>query len=124
MKKGDIVIIVVGLVSAALVYFGYQLSFDQTTSRLLVVRSEGVIVSELAIDATTQASYTVDNQYGSNTIIVNNGHVYISEATCCNQICVKDGPIEKIGQSLICLPNRVTVEIMGKSNGEVDDISY
>lgn len=124
MKKGDIVIIIIGLASAVVIYFGYQLSFDQTASRLLVLKSEGAVVTEIEIDATTQASYTVNNQYGSNTIFVDGGKVYISEATCRNQICVKDGPIENIGQSLICLPNRVTAEIMGKSNGEVDDISY
>ena len=33
---------------------------------------------------------------------------------CRNQICVNDGSISQTNQSIVCLPNRVVIEITGK----------
>ncbi|SEA02451.1 hypothetical protein SAMN02745687_01460 [Lachnospiraceae bacterium NK3A20] len=53
-----------------------------------------------------------------NVVVIRNGEVYMSEASCRNQICVNTGAIRAPGQSIICLPNRVVVEIVGDSDEE------
>ncbi|MCK8058288.1 MULTISPECIES: NusG domain II-containing protein [unclassified Fusibacter] len=126
MKKGDIIIIIAAILLAAALYLGFDLLVPQDGQREVVIKSEGVEVTRLAVDATTSASYTVENSYGDNTIYVEGLSVHMHEASCKNQVCVTDGEIDKIGQSLVCLPNRVTVEIVGKQDEEpeVDGVSY
>ena len=63
-----------------------------------------------------------------NKVIIKDGAVQITEATCHNKDCVKQGTISKVNQSIICLPNRVVVRIAPGSSessegGGVDVIS-
>lgn len=37
----------------------------------------------------------------------------MSYSDCKNQICVEDGKISRTNQSIVCLPNKVVVEITG-----------
>ena len=50
-------------------------------------------------------------ELAGNTIEIKNGKADITAATCKNQICVKHKKIEKKGESIVCLPNKVIVEI-------------
>ncbi len=46
-----------------------------------------------------------------NTVVIENGEVYVKNADCPNQICVKTGKISSSGQQIACLPNEVLVVI-------------
>ena len=41
----------------------------------------------------------------------------VSESDCPNQDCVRSGVISKPGQSLVCLPARIVIELQGGSGG-------
>lgn len=125
MKKGDWIISISVLIIALTIWGGLKLtaSFQQGDNLMLIVKSEGVVVQTLEVDATTSASYQVTNQYGYNLIWVRDGIVSIHEADCKNQLCVNYGGISKSGQSLVCLPHRVIVELKGAKALEVDAVS-
>ena len=57
-----------------------------------------------------------------NQIRIEEGTVYMEEADCPGQDCVKQGKISRGGQSIVCLPNKVTVEIRAGGQQELDDI--
>lgn len=46
-----------------------------------------------------------------NTVVIKDKTAYVKKADCKNQICVHTGKISKTGESIVCLPNKVTVEI-------------
>lgn len=48
---------------------------------------------------------------GSNRLIIQNGTAFITEASCPDKVCVRQGTIREAGQSLVCLPNKVIVTI-------------
>ena len=58
---------------------------------------------------------------GSNTLTINDGNAYISDANCPDKICVHQGKINKKGQTITCLPNKITVSI--SSNDDMDIIN-
>jgi hypothetical protein len=124
MKKGDIIIIVVVSLVSMVLWLGYSLFQSTSDQKSVVIKSEGTIVAQLPIDATTSASYVVENKYGYNEIRIEFGKVSIHSADCKNQLCVTEGFIEDPGRSLICLPNRVVVEIVGKRKDDIDVISH
>ena len=65
---------------------------------------------------------TVEKDGHTNVIVIENGTVRMESSTCKNQICVEHGRISLKGDSIVCLPNRVVVEIKGEG-GEADVIS-
>ena len=50
---------------------------------------------------------------------VKNGKIRITQASCPDKICEKTGFIGSSGQSLICVPNKITVAVVG-SDESVD----
>ena len=61
-------------------------------------------------------------ELGTNVIRVEGGVVFMHSASCRDQICVRQGEISKKGQTIICLPNKVVVEIIGKDD-KIDTIA-
>ncbi|MCH5190271.1 MAG: NusG domain II-containing protein [Oscillospiraceae bacterium] len=46
-------------------------------------------------------------------IVYGGGEIYVENSTCHDKICVNAGHLSKKGQSAVCVPNRVSVEIVG-----------
>ena len=59
---------------------------------------------------------------GTNTLVIEDGWAWMSDASCPDQLCVYQGRIQKNGQWIICLPNRVAVTIEGGEDAAWDEI--
>lgn len=59
---------------------------------------------------------------GQNLLVIRDGEAWIEEADCPDRLCVKQGHISKTGQSLICLPHKLTVTIEGGETAELDAV--
>lgn len=55
-----------------------------------------------------------------NKVIIKDGKVYMESADCPDHLCVKKGEIKYAGRSIVCLPNKVVVEISGAPADDVD----
>lgn len=85
----------------------------------------------ISVDGKHYASYPlsedreieIKNGKHSNTIKIENGSVRMLQSNCKNQICVKSGSVSRLRSSIVCLPNRVVVEIENRKGGDVDVIS-
>lgn len=95
---------------------------------LLLSRKTGAFV-EVRVDGKTVASYplNVDAEYdiagadgGVNHLIIRSGEAWVESASCPDGLCVNMGHIRYVGASVICLPNKVVVEIVGPDSGGVD----
>lgn len=52
-----------------------------------------------------------------NIVRIENGRAHMFMADCPDQLCQKQGEIEREGESIICLPNRVVAAVQG-TDGE------
>lgn len=52
-----------------------------------------------------------------NRIEIKDGRVRMLEASCPNHLCIRQGWIRFEGQSIVCLPNKVTVIVRGTDDG-------
>ena len=57
-----------------------------------------------------------------NKITIKNGHVSMSFSDCHGQDCVQQHSISRTGESIVCLPNKVMLEIQG-GKSEYDSIA-
>ena len=103
MKKGDKIIS--ACVALAALISSFAIIFSSAAGTTVIVQQNNKIVfkGSLLKDDTVKLP--------DNTVIIENGEVYMQSANCKNQICVKHKKISAKGETIICLPNRVTIEI-------------
>lgn len=109
-KRGDLILILsfllVGLLIAVFLYAARE------TGQQVTVRANGQVIAVLSLR--DDQEYPIQDASGvTNRLIIQDGAVWMERADCPDQLCVKQGKIRYAGDSIICLPNHVVVEITG-----------
>lgn len=110
MKKNDLILMAALIVIAAAAFLGVSLY-----SRISTKEPEAVVY----LDGKEQGRYplsedtTVEIRQGSsyNILQIRDGKADITEASCPDKVCVNHRPVNGQGESLVCLPNKMVVEI-------------
>ena len=93
-----------------------------------LTKKEGAYV-EVVIDGELYATYPlaipreVTLNGGTNILVIEDGKAYLSYANCPDHTCVNTGKISYNGQSIVCLPNRITIKVVSTDGGGVDFVS-
>ena len=64
--------------------------------------------------------YTGDQH---NRLVIRDGKAYVETATCPDGICADHRPIFRSGESIVCLPHRVVITVVGKDAQGVDAVA-
>ena len=86
-----------------------------------VVRmDEGGTVTEIrmALDGGTRVERTVTSNGYTLRIVLTETEAWVESSDCPSQDCVHTGHISRSGQSIVCLPARVVVQLVGGDGGE------
>lgn len=119
-KRNDIVLIIT-IVLIAGGFFVFNI-ISQEDGGTVIVKVDGNIHKEFQLSEETV--YTIDFEDGRyNTLIIKDGYAKVVEASCPDQICVNHQKIQKTGETIICLPNRVVIEIESTDTSELDAIA-
>ncbi|MDO4622036.1 MAG: NusG domain II-containing protein [Eubacteriales bacterium] len=107
MKRKDLILFAVLLLLAGVSFIISRMMPEKSDARL-----------EITIDGESYGSYSLgDDQTikigSTNVCRIENGVVTMTEADCPDHICVKTKPIDRKGGSIVCLPNRVVLKIIG-----------
>ena len=107
-KKEKIFIIVVLVLAVAIMITGVVINVFMPAGKVIISvdnkEYETVSLKE-------NEKVVIENEYGKNVVIIKDGQVYVESADCPDKTCVKQGKIMKTGQSIVCLPHRLTVTI-------------
>lgn len=105
----------VGLVATRLM--GANTNADTAT---VVIRDGEQNVYELPLNQNTTKTVTTD--LGTNLIEIKDGRVHVEEADCPNQDCVHQGWVDAAGEQIVCLPHKLTVDIVDESAKATYDV--
>lgn len=122
MKKADFIIIaVVAVIVAVLLFFLYGVNGN---GDIVQIEVDGQVVEELPLNVDTQREILTDDG-GKNVLIIENGSAVMTEANCPDGICVNHKPIDKSGESIICLPHKVVVSVVSahSNDSEIDAVA-
>ena len=119
IKKADIILAVILVITgiSASVFSVMNISDGQTV--VVSVAGEEYGRYNLSEDQ----NIVVKQDGHSNEIIIKDGSVSMVFSDCKNQVCVNTGAVSKTSQSIVCLPNKVMVEIEEGGEPEYDAIS-
>lgn len=98
---------------------------------LLLLRGEGSTVTvevdrqiigtySLAIDRVVDIP-TDDGEM--NRLVIRDGKAFMESATCPDGVCVSHRPISREGETIVCLPHKVVVTVIGGNENEPDVIA-
>lgn len=59
-----------------------------------------------------------------NLLFISDGEASISDADCPDGLCIKTRSIRQGGESIICLPHKLVIQIESERKGELDAVTY
>lgn len=62
----------------------------------------------------------LENGDGYNILVIKDGYAFIKEASCPDKICVNNTKKKYNGETLVCLPNKITVKIVSSEQPDTD----
>ena len=102
----------------ALTFISPRLIPAGPTGDTLLVRTSG---SVFEVDLTDEGPHPIDGPLGQAVLMVRDGKAWLQNAPCPLKICERMGPIDESGEVILCLPNRIHIQVAGSEG--VDAIS-
>ena len=117
MKFKDLVLLIGILVVALLGSIGVQILSLKEAERI-----------QVSVDGQMFGVYSLHEDqeikiHDTNYLIIKDGVADMIEADCPDQLCVNQKEISKTGETIVCLPNKVIVEVKGADSGELDAVT-
>lgn len=110
-----------GLAAVGLALFAL-LSLGRDDGVQVLVRVDGVVTQRFSLSE--PRSYTIQTRdEGLNELRIDDGAVWLESANCPDCLCVKQGKIRYAGESIICLPHGVVVELSGQDELALDAVT-
>ena len=98
------------LIAAAL--FGFNYISHKKPAVTAQITVDGKVVETLDLSRDTELTVTGANK-GTNHLIVRDGEIWCSEASCPDKVCVHQGKKHLSSDTIVCLPNKMIVTITG-----------
>ena len=115
ITKKDIAVIAALLIAAALLYVALS---GREKGGILVIKKDGQVCGRYSLkeDRSIKIGKT-------NVVEIKNGKAFMRHADCPDQICVRHRAICLDGESIVCLPNRVVVEVHSDKASAYDGVT-
>lgn len=124
IKKMDIVIIVLLLIisfTPHLIFF--KTSQKSSKNNYAIIKVDGKIHKKIDLsNVKNNEKVNLNLPNGKNTLLIKNNSIQMKSANCNDALCVKQGNISKVGQTIICLPHKLIIEIKGDELDSKDDL--
>lgn len=125
IKKGDVLLLAAFLTAALLIALSPILRNALSSHRdhkeenaVLEIRIAGDLYGTYSLSE--DQTLEIHSSYGNNTLTISGGTAVMTASDCRNQICVRSSGISEPGQMIVCLPHRLSAEILSPS-GEAPD---
>lgn len=118
MRPGDWLVLLAG--GMAVMLLGITFWHNDAAQRV-VVRSQGQVFAEAALTQTRRI--TIPGPLGPSVVEIQPGRVRVAADPSPRQLCVRQGWLTHAGDAAICLPNQISVELVGRV-ARFDSLNY
>lgn len=121
ISKNDIIFIVilVVLVGGVAMFFSLR---PQNAGAQVVVTVDGEEYGRYSLNEDTEVPIELEG-VTTNLLVIKDGEADMTEADCPDKLCVHQKAISKNHETIVCLPNKVVVEITGSEESGFDTIA-
>lgn len=107
--------------AAIAVIFMFQQFWSFAPASKLKIRQGNHIIGTYDLNQTRELH--IKGALGESIISIQQGKVRFKQSPCPNQYCVHHGWLSHAGQVAICLPNQISLQLMGAKNS-YDSLNY
>ncbi len=112
-------VLFLGILTAALFFY-----WNAGGTAAAVISVDGMEYAVYQLDSMkTPKILEIQTKFGYNQIEVAKDGVRVLQSDCADQLEIQPEPICRPGQTLVCLPHRLVIQIVGQE-GEVDEVTY
>ncbi|SFF54803.1 NusG domain II [Fontimonas thermophila] len=120
MTRADV--IAIGLAAAAVGATYAHFWQPAMAATQFEVRIAGQPSGRYALDG--NRDILVEGRLGPSRLRIENGRVRFIASPCRNKVCVHSGWLSHGGDAAACLPNRVSISLLGDAEASVDAVSF
>lgn len=120
MKKNDWILVSV-IIGIALIISLFFIVTKKEGGRV-VIKVDGEIYGTYSLYRDTTIEIRTENSSDFNELVIKNGTANMVYASCPDQLCVHQKEIKNQRESIVCLPNRVIVEVTGGKEAPLDAV--
>ena len=118
-KKFTLDIIVIAMLLLLTASFFAVSLINKESGNTVTVEINGVQVAEYPLDV--NGTFSLNG--GTNTLVIENGTAYLSYSNCPDHTCENTGKIRYVGQTIVCLPNKITITVTGEMTDDGVDFT-
>ncbi|GFI15433.1 MAG: NusG domain II-containing protein [Lachnospiraceae bacterium] len=120
--KKDIILLL-GIILAAFLLWLIPYLLNKDASAMVTVYQNGHEIGKypLGKEQTLSIPYGED---GYNLLFISGGEASISDADCPDGLCVRQRAVDRNGESIICLPHKLVIQITAGKERELDAFIY
>ncbi|HBE8638383.1 TPA: NusG domain II-containing protein [Clostridioides difficile] len=120
MKKKDILLIL-GILVVITSCYGIINVINSKNAGNIEIYVDNKLYKTVSINA--KEEFKIESRGGYNIVKIHDKGVEIVDASCPDKVCVHTGFINKPSQSIVCIPNRVSIKInTNEKNDNQEDI--
>ncbi|HZV98089.1 MAG TPA: NusG domain II-containing protein [Methylophilaceae bacterium] len=109
------------VISLAIVVFLFKTLWHGEQATKLRIRQGNIIYATLSLDQ--ERTLDISGPLGTSRIEIQKGQARFERSPCLNQYCVHQGWLKHAGQVALCLPNHLSLELLG-SERPYDSLNY
>ena len=127
MTKWDkYLIIIILLFSFSGMFYSKKIATNEG-NKYVVIQVDGKIYKKITFNDDDNKRYLdIKTQYGHNKVEIQGQKIRVIDADCPDKLDIKQGWIENVNEIIVCLPNRLVIEIRTEENTQsgIDSTSY
>lgn len=108
--KNDLILIGIILTVALIIFAIFKLNLKDGNKVKVIIDSEEKYCYNFNNDTEVVIQSGENNQF-ENVLVIKNGEAFIKSANCPDKICAAHRKISKTGETIVCLPHKLVVEI-------------
>lgn len=106
--KADIIILILILMAALAAFVAPRLLY-QGSGGMVSVYQDGALWQQFPLSE--EQTIPLTGPWGYNLLMISDGRARITDADCPDGLCVRQRGVSRNGESIICLPHKLVVEI-------------
>jgi len=103
------ILLAAGFALAAVVLLVCLITGTGREAGLVVITSNGTEYGRYSVS--DEQVIDIDCGFGHNRVVISDGTVRMEDADCPDKYCISRGSISKSGETIVCLPHRLVVEL-------------
>lgn len=120
--KKDLILLF-GIIFAAFILWLVPLLLNSSPPVMVKVIQDGQVTGRYSLLKEQEVSIPWGEE-NYNLMLISGGQVSVSDADCPDKLCVRQRAIARSGESIICLPHKLVIQIESKEESELDAVTY